>query len=211
MVSQAEMQPEAEEYQRLCLHVGHLFLMFARLEGALSSLLRLHLSHRISGPKKGTPTKHEGVRIAAAVYGSMRFQSARDTLKRLMDIQKLDLDHRAGVDAVFIQIGHIQSFRDAIAHQQTFKAYTDKPDVWYLTDIATTRAAVNAKAQVFHLAAIAHATTDLNAATHLFGGETVRRHIISKPERFLELPTWRYKPSMLVQTPHSSLLLPQAP
>lgn len=210
--SSPELEPVGGEYERLCLQVGHLFIMFGRLEGTLSSLLRLQMSHRLAGgAKRGTTKSKESVKIAAAVYGSMRFQAARDTIKRLMDIQNLDPEHREGVDSIFIQMGHIQALRDALAHQQIFKAYKDKLDVWYLSDVATTRAFKTAHFRVFHLSAIAHATADLDAATHLFGSEMIRREIIAKPARFAEPQPWQYKPSMLVQTHHSTLLQPLAP
>jgi hypothetical protein len=37
-----------DEYQKLCIAVGHLFLAFANLEGALSAALRIHLTNRLT-------------------------------------------------------------------------------------------------------------------------------------------------------------------
>jgi hypothetical protein len=180
------------DYQELCLVIGHLFITFARLEGSLAAMLKLHLAN-----KMGDILDLERLALSSAIYGGMRFSQARDTIKRLATVEKVDQKATALALKTFAHIGHIQSLRDMIAHQQLVPAYEGAGASWQLVDSVTTRDIKNPKVYVFNTEAVGLAAEDLNTAAHRFGGEAKRGHILVALERDLSPIVWRYKPSML--------------
>jgi hypothetical protein len=103
-----DLDPESP-YGVLCKAVGLLFLQWAKLENEMAASLRLHLYRQIR-----STSKHG--ELASAVYGSMRMKASRDTMKRMA--QELDYGEKALAfhHAFFMHIGHIEDFRDKLAH-----------------------------------------------------------------------------------------------
>lgn len=206
--SDDRFEVDQDEYELLCQRAGHLFIMFARLEGTLAAMLRLHLVARMGATlgELSSIEDAEAADVASAVYGSMRYQAAKDAIKRMIVIQRIPLDVRENIDLVFNQIGEIQKFRDLIAHQQLMRFELQKPHFWCLSNIVTTKSILSRKVLEFHVDIIADSTDDLKVIHDLFGrGPVVGTDIIPDPERFLVPPTWRYKPSLLAQIDPSNL------
>lgn len=182
--------------------------MFSRLEGTLSAMLRLHLLSRMGGSVDDMENgKHwNEFFTAGAMVGSMRYQTAKDTVKRMMDIQNITQSIRENIDKVFNQAGDIQKFRDMLAHQSLIRYTDQEPHYWFLSDIATTRAPISTRIWRFHVDTIAYAYDDLGAIHLLFGkGPVVTNDIIPDPDRFSELPAWKYRPSLLTLVDLSTL------
>jgi hypothetical protein len=192
------------EYQELCLVIGHLFITFARLEGVLAAMLKLHLAD-----KMGDILDIERVAMSSAIYGGMRLTHSRDTIKRLATVENVPTETVDFALAAFAHVGHIQGLRDKIAHQQLVPAYEGSGASWQLVDSITTRNIREPKVYVFDMEAVAFAADDLNTAAHRFGGEANRGHILQCLERNLSPIPWRYKQSMLKLVSQSDLRKPQ--
>jgi hypothetical protein len=179
-----------EQYRQLCTAVGHLFITFARLEGALSAMLRMHLAGKMVGE-----VDMRTLGLSSAIYGSMRFSTARDTIKRIMTTEKTDAKVQEFVLAVFAHIGHIQTLRDNVAHQQTVPAVED--GYWQFTDLITTRDISKPKIYLFHPNVVSRAGTDLVTAGDRLARDQTGKQLFN-PEKFDISPIpWLYKPSML--------------
>lgn len=191
-----------KDYQELCLSIGHLFVTFARVEGTLGATLKLHLAN-----KMGKINDAENVAVSSAIYGGLRFTAARDTIKRLMSVEKPD---QALVDfalGVFSQIGHIQDLRDKIAHQQLVQAFEGSGSMWQLVDTITSREIRNPKVFVFDTDAVSRAGNDLNTAAHRLGGNP-GPGILDGLLNDVTPIEWLYRPSMLRYVPLSELRAP---
>lgn len=129
--------PPPTHYQLFCLAVGRMFLMWARLEGSLAAALRVHLEARM--PHDDEAEKNRAVRIAAAIYGSMRFKASRETIKRIATQEGFEADAMAFLAAVTEHLGNVEKIRDVIAHQSMLDDLSDS-DVWYFSTALTTRA-----------------------------------------------------------------------
>jgi hypothetical protein len=174
----------------MCEATGRLVLTFAQIETVLSAGLRFNLSNKVGAAPAGNPTG-----IAAAVYGSMRFKAARDTINRLVHEEGALTERQTEVlGAMFEHIAHIANLRDKLAHQYATNQ-DDGGDVWLLSDSFTTRR-FHAR-QTWRIAAIdVHwAALDLAAARRIFmnnlGGGVLFKKLPETP------PTWRYKPTAL--------------
>jgi hypothetical protein len=183
--------------------IGHLFITFARLEGALAAMLKLHLADKMGGF-----LDVERVALSSAIYGGMRFAQSRDTIKRLAATEKVDKATQDFALAVFAHIGHIQSLRDMIAHQQLVQGFEGSGADWQLVDSITTRNIKEPKVYVFDTNAVAVAGDDLNTAAQRLGGEAKTGHILQALERDLSPIPWRYKSSMLRLVSQSELRTP---
>lgn len=196
------------EYDLFCRRVGHLFIMFARIEGSLSSSLRLQLLSRLgTSPESIDLNKSfDSFNISSAVYGSMRYQAAKDMFKRMMDIQNIESSLRQNIDITFNQIGEIQKFRDILAHQQVMRLENQQENIWYIQNAVTLKSITGIKVQKFHVDVIADATDDLSLILDIFGnGPVVSNDIIPDPTRFETLPKWKFKPSLLTLSNKSLL------
>lgn len=191
-----------DEYRLFCLNVGHLFTAFARLENTLTGSLKLHLSFNFA-----KPGDTRSMKLASAIYGSMRFKASRDTIKRILVVEGAAKETTALLENVFAQIGHIESFRDKIAHQTVTPAHSGMGGFWQVTDMLNTRDLVKTQAWVFDTDALAHASRDLLLATDIIGGRNVNVPLFGDlPD--LAPPAWQYKPSMLKLVPRSKLRTP---
>jgi hypothetical protein len=181
--------------------VGLLFLSWAKLENEMAASLRLHLSRQLrTGAKKGE--------VVSAVYGSMRMKNSRDTMKRLA--QELDYGEKClkWHQEFFTHIGHLEDFRDKLAHQLARPVNATADGQWKVSDIVTTRTWRSVKEYHFDTEAVTACGHDINLAAHSIGDFLKKGAKRSAPA----LPPWRYKPSMLklqqdkMQSAHQELL-----
>ena len=190
------------EYRLYCLNVGNLFTEFARLENLLTSALKLHLAFNI-----GSPEDVSAMRLASAIYGSMRFKASRDTIKRLFEVEDSPKLRVQFVENIFAQVGHIEAIRDKIAHQMVMPAHSDLGAFWQVSDMVTTRNIQQVKVWVFNTDAVFAAAKDLNTIGDILGKRPITNKLFDHLAEFA-LPSWRYKPSMLKLVPHSKLKIP---
>ena len=191
----ASVLPQLNDpYGRLCSAVGLVFIQWAKLENEMAASLRAHLQRQ---GKNSART----YALAAAIYGSMRMKAARDTMKRIA--QELDYGEKALAfhEEFFSHIGHIENFRDKLAHQIVSRANAEYDDWWIVTDIVTSRTVRSLKIYEFHTNAIIAAAFDLNLAA-LTVGDFLRKGARRSAPR---LPAWRYKSSMLAFRPNKRL------
>lgn len=192
-----------QDYRELCMGIGHLFITFARLEGVLTATLKLHLANRISGKAK----EAEDIVLSSAIYGSMRFKAARDTIKRIMTTEDTPQPVVKFVLSVFEHVGHIETFRDYIAHQTTVPAIEGRGH-WQVTDSITTRTVKDPQVRVFTLDAVVAAASDLVTAGNRLGGGLIGKRLYG--DGFDASPvSWQYTPSMLRLVPRNKMRDPQ--
>lgn len=180
-----------DAYRALCMGVGHLFINFGRWEGALSAMLRLHLAEA-AGSSMGDKV---AISLSSAIYGSMRYKAARDTINRINVVEALDGASSIFLEGVFAQAGHIEGLRDKLAHQAIVPSIDAEHGYWQVSDQTVTRDLKKVKIYTFDVEAVIAAANDLNIATDRLGNRA------ASPKLFGELSTepiaWQYKPSML--------------
>jgi len=189
-----------DQYRYLCLAVGHLFISFGRLEGVLSSILRLHLANNIADLDKAN-----SLVLSSAIYGSMRFKSARDTVRRLAKSEGVSPEMDTYLDSIFSHVGHIENLRDKLAHQAVVPVHPDhltQDGDWQVSDQTVTRDIKNPKVYVFSSDLVTDAANDLIAAAdHL--GVRVEKKLFENIK--IEPLSWLYKPEKLKHVPLGKL------
>lgn len=186
------------QYPKLCLAAGNLFITFAALENAMNSRLKLHLAYLIN-PAGEDPF---AMSIGLAIYGSMRFKTARDTMKRIMVVEKAPKAIQDAVQAIFNQIGEIEKLRDLLAHQ-ALSPYGEPPNqVLSLMTLFTSRDAGAAKRYEVNETVVSLAANDLMTAINRTWCKGDRKAALFTEPTFDPSPIpWQYKPSMLKQLP----------
>ena len=176
----------ASHYGRLCSAVGLLFLQWSKLETEMAASLRLHLVRQARN-------KSQAGGLGAAIYGSMRMKASRDTMKRIA--QELEYGDKAlnWHEGFFSHIGHLETFRDKLAHQLALKANEVEDGWWMVTDLVTSRSYLNTKIYTFETESIELAAQDLVWASHIIGEFLKKGARGSAPQS----PPWQYTPSML--------------
>ena len=192
-----------EKYRELCTLVGHLFIAFARLEGTLSSILKVHLAQQIDQSETV-----ESIALSSAIYGSMRFKAARDTIKRIASSEENSKESLDLALKIFAQVAQIEDFRDKIAHQQMTPAYDGASAYWQITDVTSTRDIRNPKVYVFDSDAVGAAAEDLLIAGSRLGKNSTKTSILSGLSSDLSPVSWHFKSSMLKLVPLSKLRIP---
>jgi hypothetical protein len=187
------------QYATLCTAVGHLFITFARLEGVLASMLKLHLAGDM-----GDMTDIAKVAKSSAIYGSLRFKAARDSIKRIATVEGAAEKTFSFVLSVFEQVAHIEDLRDKIAHHQLVPSTSGQPDRWVIHDATVTRDIRKPKVYVIHTNSIVLAAMDLNTAAARLGSGARPGHILIAAEDDLSSISWLYAPSMLKLIPQKS-------
>jgi hypothetical protein len=180
--------------------VGSLFINWGILEGEMAAALREQLTSQMRNGSKG-------IVLACSIYGSMRMKTSRDTMKRIAEEFGYGAKALAFHKEFFQHIGHIEDFRDKLAHQAVMRANKVFDNHWRVSDFTTTRTIKSIKIYEFETDAIFDAAEDLRdaaASISLFLKKGARR---SAPQ----LPTWRYKPSMLKLQRRRSGPSPQLP
>lgn len=183
-------------YQLFCTAVGRLFLMWARLEGSLAAGLRLHLESRVMPDSKARARR--AVQTAAAIYGSMRFSSSRDTMRRIAAQEDFGPKAMQFFDDTFAHLGNVAKLRDLIAHQLLLEEEEEDDERWQFTDVTTTKTILDATTYEITTTAVFNAANDAKMASDRLGG-------------FLLMPAtgkwdltpfaWLYKPAMLKPLP----------
>jgi hypothetical protein len=183
-----------EKYRELCQAIGHLFISFGRLEGTLSATLRLHLANNFADHLN----QQESVGLSSAIYGSMRFKTARDTLRRLAKAEGVSPEVDTFLDSVFSHIGNVEALRDKLAHQVVIAAADPAlGGYWQVSDQVVTRDIKNVQIFVFDTEAVLAGARDLVAAAHRLGGQIQRIKLFEQPAFDLSPIAWQYKPAML--------------
>lgn len=194
-------------YLELCMQVGHLFLSFANLEGVLTSILKLHMAENLES-NESNPT---GIKLASAVYGGLRFTQARDIMKRIIATEVPPSEKVDFLTGIFAQIGHVQAFRDMLAHQSLQRSTERIDGTWRLSNMFTTKDVTRPLVYEFTLEAVNAASSDLMKATKRLGGQPVTTNLVDSAVGDLSPIPWRYKPSLLKLVPRSQLNFPQSP
>jgi hypothetical protein len=185
-------------YRNYCVRVGHLFAAFSRFETGLTATLKLHLANNIN-EQNGAQAK----RLSAAIYGSMRFKASRDNIKRILEIEGADRSIRDVSDDIFLQVGHIEAFRDKIAHQIVAPGFSGGGKAfWQVSDYITTRDSAAPKVWVFDNDAVAAAGHDLVVAGDAIGPRPVEGRLFTHLAG-AQRPAWQYRPSMLKLVSHN--------
>ena len=181
-----EKVKKALAYSAFCHRLGCLHHMFTAVEVELNLTIYAAVSNL--RPKRSA--------LILAVLGGQRMGPAKDTFKRLLRATNASQKKIAFVDAMFLQLGEIQFFRDRLAHH--FTGETDDPDVWVNMNFGGIKEPHQMEDIYFHLDTMSHATEDLRWMRGVIGGlfnHRLRRGSSATPE----LPAWLYKPSMLTR------------
>ena len=198
---------QGEIYLELCTQIGHLFLSFANLENALTGALKLHMAESLSANESDP----KAIMFASAVYGSMRFSTARDAIKRVISTDPPSPEKLAVLTDLFAQVGHVQGFRDMLAHQSLQRSSNRIDGTWRLSNMFTTKDLAKPQVYEFTMAAVNAAASDLVTAASTIGSRRMGTKLIDGLVAEASPIAWRYKPSMLKLLPRSKLNYPQEP
>lgn len=201
-VSRISIDPE-DHYRGFCLQVGHLFMSWARLEGLLSGILKLHLANNVSEDTSQTRT----IALSSAVYGSMRFKAARDTINRILTTEPARKTRAARLTAIFAHLGNIEKLRDYLAHQQISPVRQPMDGNWQISTLFSAKDLTKTAFFHFNTAAVNAASSDLTEALIRLGGRDVGTSLIDALIGDASPIAWQYKPSMLRQV-HQSKAIP---
>lgn len=185
-----EFAPDDREDNPVNLYLtsGALFLQFAKLESILALELRTHLVGRLS------ERNLSAYKLAGAVYGSARFSSSRDTIKRLAADEGQPPQKLRFMSDLFDHLGHIANLRDKLAHHHV--RWSGRREVWLVSDLVTTRRIAEYKTYEFHTLIVGEAVLDLHWATsHLSKLRLLETRKFGPYD--LRQPPWQYKPSSL--------------
>ncbi len=182
----------AKETQRFVQAVGFLLLSFSGVEGSLQAVLKLHLTRHL---KKKYKNDHFQLSLASAIYGSMRFSQARDTIKRIMNVENGPEQHTKFAADIFQQMGNIQSLRDMLAHQNLQTINEAEGEEWTISDVFTTKDTMNVKNYSVSTEAIELAGLDATKLTSTLCSFNETSTMFSGGD--VSLIPWQYKPSML--------------
>jgi hypothetical protein len=185
-------------YNDFCTCVGHLFITFARLEGTLASLLRIHLSNTLMP----STADHQAAQLASALFGAMRFKAARDTLRRIVTVRGATPEVEGFLDGFFAHLGHIENLRDKLAHLMVVPSEDPAEGYWQVSDVTVTRNLKNLKVFVFDTSAVHFAAADLVTAAHRLGGGKFSE--LDPSTLDISPVAWRYRQEMLKLVPLKS-------
>lgn len=199
---------ESDDYDDLCVALGHLILGFGNLEQSLSIVLKWHLRDAMVISKPDLAAS-----LSSAVYGSMRFKAARDTIKRILAAENASPQLVSFLSDAFAHAGHLEELRDKLAHQAVVPPNESHSGAWEVWDIFTTRDTNNRKAWAFSADSVAKAAHDthqlvLRISAFLDGQRSNFSFRLFENLSVEPIP-WRYKPSMLALLPRSSCRDPQ--
>lgn len=188
-----------DEMEKYWTATGALFYAFSKVECLLSAIAKVHLLRSLSA---GVPDSLErSYALSHAIIGGNRFAATRDLLKRIMKAEKVSADLQTYVNAMFQQLGEIQKLRDRLAHQYTWRASKQSTEYWINHDFPNLRDAADEKPIVVSLATLWAAVADCAEINHCLDGSFMEHRVNRASQHFpvdLTLPTWRYKPSLLI-------------
>lgn len=189
----------------LCHATGRLFLDWAALESVLATSLRRHLQERMAHRTK--EQRHQAIRTACAIYGSMRFEASRKMIKRIATEESFDENAMHFFERAFAHIGNIQKLRDVIAHQILDKI--KMVGVWRFNNVVTARSTASQTTYEVKTADILKAANDLDLAAWRLSGFLLMK--VHKEPFDLTPPPWQYRPSMLRLQTQSRTSPPRLP
>lgn len=181
-------QEGAEAYAEFCCGLGLLHHQYTAVESELNTAVLAAVT-RLSKMRRAAPL--------IAVLGGQRMGPVKDTIKRLMRATRASERRKAYVDALFLQLGEIQFFRDRLAHHQTVMS-EDDPDVWVNMNFAGIRELHQMEDIYFRIDALHAAANDL-VAIRAAAGDLFNHYLRRGSSRTPPLPLWQYKPSMLTR------------
>lgn len=188
-----------EEYISFCLLLGRFFHSYTALEHEFSNAIIATVTRL---------TKHRiRMRIALAVLGGQRMSPLKETIKRLLRATDASKKRRDYVDAMLHQVGEIQFFRDRLAHY--FTTFSPKPDTWVNLNHTGIREMDKLEDITFHISALDAAAEDMMKIRQSVGC-WFSHYDRSGSARTPDVPTWRYKPSMLIRDRRKSSGSPKA-
>jgi hypothetical protein len=187
------------EYQRYCLAAGHLFTHWGCWEQLLTGTLKLHLAMNI-----GDPADTHSIKLASAIYGSLRFSSSRETVKRLLKVEKAPAERISFMDAIFMQAKHIENFRNRLSHDVVVPSALNMGGYWQVTDAVNSRDLAALNVWVFDTAALHQAAHDLDVMTTLIGSYPITNALFSGVTSYV-LPEWAFRADSLKLIPRSRL------
>lgn len=183
------MDQSVSHFARLCTASGALFLAFAKLEGAISAGLRLHLSLALDKDQK-----FDALDYSSGAFGSMRYGVSRDIMRKIMASVGESKKTLALYDEYHQHIGHISTLRNKLAHQSLVED-PRHPESWLISDLLTTRVMSARNEYQIYTQDVMRAAEDLETALLL--NKRFLRHRALKLGPPDELPAWKYKPSSL--------------
>jgi len=181
--------PRTRAYNEYFLLSGSVFYGFGRAESSLAATLRMFVTSQM---REDTGPIWQRLAVAATILGNVRYATLKDTYKRLLALQEPSEELSQSVDAVFQHMGDIQFLRDRMAHYLLKPLDTSYDGTWLSEDIAATRDFYSPKTYKFNVSALRAAFLDLKDVPVLL--QDALGNPAAKP---IELPAWRYKPSML--------------
>lgn len=198
----ANKPPGIRALRNYSLCSGFLFYEFAHLEAMLARTLKTYVAESFNGTTDMSADDYwERVALSSAVIGSQRFSALRDLYKRLQSLKVPNAEQTAMTNAIFSQLGEIQYLRDRLAHQKSVQACRPYDGRWVNHDLFSTKAILEPKPILVHVADIYAAGIDCDSAVDILEVALMGRQIDHKPvtEQDTQLPAWRYKSSALIQ------------
>lgn len=132
-----------------------------------------------------------------AMLGGQRMSPLKDTIKRLLRVTGADAPRLEYVDRLFNHLGELQFFRDRLTHFLTVISDYN-PECWVNMNFTGIREREKMEDIHFNLFALYAATCDLRALRFLVG-PIFNYRIEGADQELPEIPTWHFKPSMLVR------------
>jgi hypothetical protein len=177
-----------EAYQIFLSVLGELHYSYTRLEHELTCIIFLVATQ--SGKRSDD--------VLIALLGGQRMAQLKDTIKRLLRATRASQERIQFADALFLQLGEIQFFRDRLTHYITVMSDYN-PECWINMNHTGIRERDRLEDIHFNLFAPKAASIDLRIIAelvpHLFNHYRSRKKVHKLPE----IPSWQYKPSMLVR------------
>jgi hypothetical protein len=167
--------------------VGEFHLSFTALEHELSCVVFAAVT-RLSSKRRD---------VLLAVLGDQRMAQLKETIKRLMRATKATEKRQGFVDAFFLQVGEIQFFRNRLSHYLTVMSDYN-PECWVNMNFTGISEREKMEDLHFNLFAIKAASLDLQEMRPLVA-LFFNHYLRSGSTRLPQLPSWQYKPSMLVR------------
>lgn len=188
--SNISFEVEQRAFEAYFRMLGEFNNAFTGLEHMLTCAIKNTLSLQL---KEGTDEW-----LINAIVGSMRMSPAKNTVKRILRVQNASKERLALVDKAFAQLGEIEWLRNRLAHNRTILRGTDERHSFVNYDFASATEATKSEFVAFQPDAIRCASEDLVAITKMMD-DLISMHHGSKPVEELALPTWRYRPALLVR------------
>lgn len=167
--------------------VGELHLSYTALEHELSCLVFVVVTH----------ASQQSTDVILALLGSNRMTVLKETIKRLLRATEANQTRTSFVKKLFDQLGEIQFLRDRVAHYITVMSDYN-PECWINMNFTGIRERDKIQDLHFNLFALKAASLDLQVMRPLVAG-MFNHYVEQGSSKTPKIPTWQYKPSMLVR------------